>query len=122
MSKRKKTTPFSKRTGAGDHEVGYGKPPKGGQFKPGKSGNPSGRPKGAKNKLPQEVKAMILQALQGAGGVEYLQERANDPRTASAFMSLVGKVLPLQVTGEGGGAVRIESVVRRIVDPNPPPK
>jgi hypothetical protein len=28
-----------------DYDVGYGKPPKGSQFKPGKSGNPKGRPK-----------------------------------------------------------------------------
>lgn len=32
-----------------DEDVGYGKPPKASQFKPGKSGNPKGRPKGAKN-------------------------------------------------------------------------
>ena len=31
------------------YEVGYGKPPKKSQFKPGQSGNPKGRPKGAKN-------------------------------------------------------------------------
>lgn len=30
-------------------DVGYGKPPTATQFKPGKSGNPTGRPKGAKN-------------------------------------------------------------------------
>jgi hypothetical protein len=29
--------------------VGYGKPPEGSRFKPGKSGNPRGRPKGTKN-------------------------------------------------------------------------
>jgi hypothetical protein len=29
------------------HEVGYKKPPKNSQFKPGKSGNPKGRPKGS---------------------------------------------------------------------------
>jgi hypothetical protein len=34
---------------APDYEVGYGRPPKRGQFKPGKSGNSKGRPKGSKN-------------------------------------------------------------------------
>ena len=32
-----------------NYEVGYGKPPKSGQFAKGKSGNPKGRPKGSKN-------------------------------------------------------------------------
>jgi hypothetical protein len=31
----------------GDYEVGYGRPPKASQFKPGQSGNPRGRPKQA---------------------------------------------------------------------------
>lgn len=31
------------------YDVGYGKPPQKGQFQPGKSGNPRGRPKGSKN-------------------------------------------------------------------------
>ena len=33
-----------------DYEVGYAKPPVHTQFKPGRSGNPVGRPRGAKNK------------------------------------------------------------------------
>jgi hypothetical protein len=70
-----------------------------------------GRKKGVPNKMTTEVKAMILQALNNAGGVEYLQERANDPRTASAFLTLVGKVLPLQVTGEDGGPVQTSITV-----------
>jgi len=32
-----------------NYDVGYGKPPKDTQFKPGSSGNPAGRPKGTKN-------------------------------------------------------------------------
>ena len=32
-----------------DYECGYMKPPKSGQFQPGQSGNPNGRPSGSKN-------------------------------------------------------------------------
>jgi hypothetical protein len=35
----------------GDDEVGYGKPPRSHQFKPGESGNPKGRKKGVKNEV-----------------------------------------------------------------------
>lgn len=58
-------------------------------------------------KLNAEIKSMILQALDEAGGVGYLVERANDPRTATAFLGLVGKVLPLQVTGNDGGDLKV---------------
>jgi hypothetical protein len=33
----------------GEYEVGYGRPPLASRFQPGRSGNPKGRPKGAKN-------------------------------------------------------------------------
>ena len=46
------------------YAVGYGKPPEASRFKPGKSGNPRGRPKGAKNKRPalheERMKGIIL--------------------------------------------------------------
>ena len=40
-----------------DYEVGYKKPPKHGQFQPGKSGNPAGRPARSRNmkRLVQEL-------------------------------------------------------------------
>ena len=66
-----------------------------------------GSRKGVPNKNTAAIKDMILTALNGAGGAKYLQERAQDPRTASAFLGLVGKVLPLQITGEGGGPIVI---------------
>ncbi len=36
--------------GGGAYEVGYGRPPDSGRFRKGVSGNPAGRPKGAKNR------------------------------------------------------------------------
>lgn len=73
-----------------------------------------GRPKGAVNKTTREVKEMILAALEGVGGIDYLQARAKDPKTASAFLTLVGKVLPLQVAGDPENPLTVQ-VVRRVI-------
>ena len=62
-----------------------------------------GRTKGTPNKLTKEVKEMILEALDNAGGVEYLTRQADE--NPKAFLTLVGRVLPLQVTGKDGGAI-----------------
>ncbi len=41
---------MSKKTpGGGDYLVGFGRPPKGSQFRKGKSGNPKGKPKGSRS-------------------------------------------------------------------------
>ena len=43
-------------------------------FTKGKSGNPNGRRKGEPNKITADVRAMILGALDAAGGMKYLKE------------------------------------------------
>lgn len=63
-----------------------------------------GSRKGIPNKITADIKAMILEALGNAGGAAYLEQRANDPRTAAAFLGLVGKVLPLTLAGDGTNA------------------
>lgn len=64
-------------------------------------GNPKtgGRKKGVGNKITRELKDMILAALDESGGIAYLKQQAQD--NPSAFLTLVGKVLPLTVQGPG---------------------
>ena len=67
-----------------------------------------GRQKGTPNKVNSDLKEMILGALAGAGGQDYLQRQAE--LNPGAFLTLIGKVLPMQITGEGGGSLVIEVV------------
>jgi hypothetical protein len=73
-----------------------------------------GRPKGSPNKMQAAIKEMIVQALENKGGVEYLERQADANPTA--FLTLVGKVLPLQVSGDPDNPL-IHEIRRTIVDP-----
>ena len=73
-----------------------------------------GRKKGVPNKLTSDVKAMILAALNKAGGEDYLLEQA--ATNPNAFMTLIGKVLPMQLTGDKDNPIAFEQIVRKIVD------
>ena len=57
-----------------------------------------GRAKGVPNKLTADLKEMILGALDDAGGQEYLAKQAK--ANPSAFLALVGKVLPRQIDAQ----------------------
>lgn len=70
-------------------------------FKPGQSGNPNGRPKGAPNKTTTLLKDAILKAATDAGNGDmavYLAQQAKD--NPGPFMALLGKVLPMQIAGD----------------------
>lgn len=58
-----------------------------------------GRPKGSVNRYSAALKDMILVALSEAGGVDYLRKQAVE--NPVAFLSLVGRVLPMTVQGAG---------------------
>lgn len=73
-----------------------------------------GRKKGTPNKTTKAVKEMVLEALDKAGGVEYLLSQSGS--NPVAFMALVGKVLPLQVSGDPNAPL-LHKIVREFVSP-----
>src|SRR5262245_43061967 len=88
MSRRAKADHDKKTTDPAQYEVGYGRPPKHSRFKPGQSGNPNGRPKGAKS-----LKTLLEEALASSvtimeGGIA----RKTELRRL-LFKSLVGKAV-----------------------------
>jgi hypothetical protein len=59
-----------------------------------------GRPKGSVNKVTGDIRKMIDEALNKAGGVDYLVRQARKKNPAP-FLALVGKCLPKDVTLSG---------------------
>lgn len=74
-------------------------------------GNP-GKPKGALSKTTRTAKEAIAIAADKLGGAERLVAWAQeDPLNERAFWSSIyPKLLPLQVTGEGGGPIRVSQI------------
>lgn len=78
-----------------------------------KNGPKPGRPKGSPNKTTAMVKEAIILAAETVGHPEngkdglvgYCRYLATEE--PKAFAQLIGKVLPMQVTGEDGGPINI---------------
>jgi len=87
--------------------------PKGNKFS-------KGRPKGIPNKVNAELKDMIRNALEKAGGEKYLVRQAEENPTA--FMTLLGKILPkdLVVSGDEDNPIITEVIVRHVKPNNRP--
>ena len=97
----------SDRKGSGSYKVGYKKPPKTTQFKPGQSGNPKGRPRGKKNasSIVQELlmtptnvtvngQSKNLPAYAGAVLATLQKAMQGDPRSLSKVLDLVNSHAP----------------------------
>jgi hypothetical protein len=72
----------------------------------------TGRPKGVPNKTTALLKDAILRAAEAAGGEGGLEGYLTTQAKLQpvAFMGMLGKVLPLQIVGEGDGPLKVEIV------------
>lgn len=75
-----------------------------------------GRQKGTTNKITADVKAMVLEALDQAGGVSYLLTQAQS--NPNAFLTLVGKVLPMTVAGDADNPLAVVTRIELVAGGN----
>ena len=106
-----------------NHHVGYGRPPEEHQFRPGQSGNPSGRPKGArsfKTDLRDEL-GEVISISDGNKTIEVTKQRAiiktllsmaiaGDPR---AIATIVGSCA--RAFGDDDGDADVEAPEDRAI-------
>lgn len=71
-----------------EEPTGYGKPPKESQFKPGQSGNPKGRPKGAKS-----LKSVVQKELASKIEIRVQGKKTRTTKLEAAIMKLVNDAL-----------------------------
>ena len=83
-------------TGKNYTVTGSAEPPEGGAATPKPKARPrGGSRKGIPNRLTSDVRSLVLAALHGVGGQEYLERQAL--ANPVAFMSLVAKLIPTKI-------------------------
>ncbi|MCR9093116.1 MAG: DUF5681 domain-containing protein [bacterium] len=90
-----------------DYEVGYGKPPKHTQFKPGKSGNPRGRPKGTKN-----LKTDLMEEL----GEKIVVREGEETRRVSKQRAVVKTLVAKTLKGDARSGRLLTGLMMRLLD------
>lgn len=102
--------PQHNRTARADEPVGYGRPPKAHRFKPGRSGNPSGKKRGTRNlrtDLADELAEIIT--VQEAGQASRLTKQR----------ALVKRLCAQALSGEHRAMAQVVGLVLRLIPPGP---
>lgn len=90
------------------------------KWKPGQSGNPAGRPKGARNKLSESFLEALLADFEEAsadksvGAQAIAIMRAEKP---NEYARMIASLLPKEEQVEHSGGLTINKVVREIIKP-----
>lgn len=93
-----------------DYDVGYGKPPKHSQFKPGQSGNPKGRPKHAKG-----LNTIVRETLGGKVAVR----TATGTKQISKIEAVLQKTLEKAMKGDARAQLELMKLWRAAVPDTP---
>lgn len=78
------------------------------QWKPGQSGNPAGKPKGARHKLGEAFLEAMHQDFKAYGSAVVAQVREEKP---DQYLKVIASILPKQLTNEDGAALVVSSFV-----------
>lgn len=85
-------------------EIGYKRPPKSGQFKSGKSGNPKGRPKGSSN---------LLTVLEKELGQSIVVNESGKKKTVTRLQAMVKRLVAGALQGEARALLTLVDILRR---------
>ncbi len=98
---------------AGDYEVGYGKPPRHTRFRPGRSGNPAGRPKGPQT-LPADLRAELAE--------DVTLREGELERTFSKQRAILRSLTAKAIEGDAKATAMVLDLVQRLIGTGPEPE
>ena len=87
-------------------------------FQPGRSGNPSGRRRGSRNKITRDLKAVYMTVFEKMGGVQGLLDWAR--KNPDVFYSQISKMLPKDLEIKTEHELQI-NIISAIPEPKPLP-